>query len=119
MTDDAEAADSGWFSGLNPDDADADSDAITAGPADQPADWPALAVESGFADSKSAYYERLREATLAAAREGVREREAADDQQLIHAVRALDDTRRVANELTERVAEWAGTRDADAAVDRE
>jgi len=119
MTDDAEAADSGWFSGLNPDDADAGSDAITAGRADRPADWPALAVERGFADSESAYYERLREATLAAAREGVREREAADDQQLIHAVRALEDTRRVANELTERVAEWAGTRDVDAAVNRE
>ena len=36
---------------------------------------------------------------------------------MIHAVRALDDCERVRNELTERVGEWAGSRDADAGVD--
>jgi nucleolar protein 56 len=38
---------------------------------------------------------------------------------LIHAIRTFDDCRRVQNELTERIAEWAGSRDAEAAVDTE
>jgi nucleolar protein 56 len=109
----------GWFAGVDADDVDAAATAIRNGESEAPADWPAVAVEAGLAGDEPAYYERLHEATLAAARAGVREREAADDQQLIHAVRALDDTRRIANELTERVAEWAGTRDADASVDAE
>lgn len=103
----------GWFAA---DDAVA---AIREGHADNPQDWPRLAVETGFVETESAYYERLREATLTAAREAVAERERADDQQLIHAVRALDDCARTANELTERVGEWATAYDSDARVDIE
>ncbi|ELK52907.1 nucleolar protein-like protein, partial [Haloferax sp. BAB-2207] len=44
-----------------------------------------------------------------AASEAVAERERADDVQLAHAVRAMDDAERTANELAERVVEWAGT----------
>jgi nucleolar protein 56 len=114
---DAETGGSGWFAGLDPGDSAAAADAIRNGSADEPRSWPALAVEAGFAADESEYYERLREATIEAAEEAVHEREGADDQQLIHAVRALDDCERVRNELTERVGEWAGSRDADASVD--
>jgi Protein implicated in ribosomal biogenesis, Nop56p homolog len=104
----------GWFerAGTGEDPA-----AVRDGQTDQPREWPALAVERGFAADESEYYGRLREATLAAARETTAEREGAGDQQLVHAVRALDDCARLLNELTERVAEWAGTRDPAAEVD--
>ncbi|WP_226010112.1 NOP5/NOP56 family protein [Halomicrobium salinisoli] len=99
--------DRGWFADLDPDAPDSAGDAIRDGSADEPADWPQLAVESGFADDEGDYYDRLREATTAATREAVREQAGAGDQQLIHAVRAVDDCERTANELAERVAEWA------------
>ena len=108
-------ADAGWFAGRAADGAggrdavDAARDRIADGEADEPRDWPALAVDAGFADSTDDYYDRLREATVAATRATVRERERADDQQLIHAVRAMDDCERTANELAERAAEWAGS----------
>ena len=108
-------ADAGWFAGRAADEAagrdtvDAARDRIADGEADEPRDWPALAVDAGFADSTDDYYDRLREATAAATRATVRERERADDQQLIHAVRAMDDCERTANELAERAAEWAGS----------
>ncbi|WP_134670503.1 NOP5/NOP56 family protein [Halorussus marinus] len=108
----AGAAPNGWFEG----DAAGGADRIREGRADAPADWPALAVESGFADDESDYYARLREATIGAAREAAAERERADDQQLVHAVRAMDDLDQRANELAERVAEWAGSRYPDAAT---
>jgi nucleolar protein 56 len=114
-----ESTSSGWFAGLSPDDTDAMQAAIRDGEATETADWPALAVDAGFADSKGDYYDRLHEATLASTRTAVREREQADDQQLIHAIRALDDCQRVANELTERIGEWAGSQDADADIDSE
>jgi nucleolar protein 56 len=100
-----------WFADLSPDDAagDAARSRIRTGSADAPDDWPARAVESGFAESESDYYATLREATISATREAVTERERADDQQLVHAVRAMDDTARTANELAERLAEWAGS----------
>ncbi|WP_436924036.1 NOP5/NOP56 family protein [Halosimplex amylolyticum] len=104
----------GWFAGLDPGDADAAVERIRTGSASEPAEWSALAVEEGFADDADDYYERLHDATMAAARAGVHERERADDKQLIHAVRAMDDCERTANELAERVAEWAGTRFDDA-----
>nr|WP_241966772.1 NOP5/NOP56 family protein [Haloplanus aerogenes] len=81
---------------------------MEGGSADEPRDWPALAVDAGFADDEDDYYDRLHEATVRATREAVRERERADDQQLVHAVRSMDDAERTANELAERVAEWAG-----------
>jgi nucleolar protein 56 len=104
----------GWFSGVDPDDLDGAREAIEGGSADEPRAWPALAVESGFAADEDEYYEHLHEATVYATREAVREAEIADDKQLIHAVRAMDDCERVVNELAERVAEWAGSRREDA-----
>ncbi len=100
----------GWFDGVDAGSLAGAREAIEQGHAEQPHDWPALAVERGFVDSESDYYDLLHEATLAATRAAVRERESADDQQLVHAVRAMDDANQVANELAERVAEWAGAR---------
>ncbi|UTF52526.1 NOP5/NOP56 family protein [Natronosalvus rutilus] len=101
----------GWF-------VDGDFEAsrarVRTGTAAESADWPTEAVESGFAADRSAYYDALHEATVEATTAAVRERERADDQQLVHAIRALDDCRRTANELAERLAEWAGTVDPDA-----
>jgi nucleolar protein 56 len=118
MTDTSPGA-TGWFEGVEPDDTEAAAAAIRDGRADAPADWPALAVESGFAGSEREYYGALHEATVRATREAVRERERAGDRQLIHAVRAMDDCDRVANELAERVTEWAGSLldDADEGVE--
>ncbi|ELZ47899.1 Pre-mRNA processing ribonucleoprotein, binding domain protein [Halorubrum coriense DSM 10284] len=111
----------GWFEVLptdGPDDeTESDEDAaldaaatrVRDGTAASPADWPARAVEAGAAADGAAYYDRLKAATTRATREAVRERERADDAQLIHAVRAMDDAERVANELAERAVEWAGT----------
>ncbi|KAB1188316.1 MULTISPECIES: NOP5/NOP56 family protein [Haloferax] len=98
-----------WFADANPDDPASGAHSIREGRADAPAEWPAVAVESGFAADEDDYYEKLREATLAAASAEVAERERADDLQLAHAVRAMDDAERTANELAERVVEWAGT----------
>lgn len=106
----------GWFSGLHPGDRETAARAIRDGSAEAPQEWPELAVESGFVDSEDEYYSELREATMEATRQAVQEREGADDQQLIHAIRALDDCRRVQNELTERVGEWAGSRDREASI---
>jgi len=116
MTDESTA--SAWFRDVTPSDADAARDAIDDGGAADPADWPARAVASGFAADEAAYYDRLHEATVTATRAAVRERERADDQQLIHCIRAMDDAERTANELAERVAEWAGALfdDADTGV---
>jgi nucleolar protein 56 len=109
-----EPTSAGWFEGVAPDDAAACAARIRDGRADAPADWPAQAVAAGFADDEDDYYSKLREATLRAAREDASERERADDQQLVHAVRAMDDATAQANELAERVAEWAGSRYPDA-----
>ncbi|MFD1634446.1 NOP5/NOP56 family protein [Haloplanus ruber] len=116
MTDEPTA--SAWFQDVTPGDADAARDAIDDGGTTDPADWPARAVASGFAADEATYYDRLHEATVTATRAAVRERERADDQQLIHCIRAMDDAERTANELAERVAEWAGALfdDADTGV---
>jgi nucleolar protein 56 len=98
----------GWFAGLAADEVGAER--IREGSADAPDEWPTRAIESGFAADEEEYYARLHEAATAAARTEMEERERADDQQVIHAVRAMDDAGRMANELTERVAEWAGSR---------
>ncbi|WP_416839849.1 NOP5/NOP56 family protein [Haloferax sp. DFSO52] len=98
-----------WFAGANPDDPASGARHIREGRADAPADWPKSAIEEGFAADEDEYYEKLRAAALAAAREAVSERERADDRQLAHAVRSMDDAERTANELAERVVEWAGT----------
>ncbi len=113
MTDDS-ATDAGWYGGLEPGDLEAAADAIESGTREQPADWPTLAVEADFASSPEEYYDRLHEATMATTRQAVREREGADDRQLVHTVRAMDDCERTANELAERLAEWAGSVDPEA-----
>ena len=106
----------GWFEEIpsaatdaGPEGHDAAAARIRDGTAATPGDWPGLAVDAGFAADESDYYDKLREATTAATREEVRERERADDQQLKHSIRAMDDCERVANELAERAAEWAGS----------
>ncbi|PSQ50516.1 nucleolar [Halobacteriales archaeon SW_6_65_15] len=117
MTDDGtspERESAGGFEGVAPDDVEAGARRVREGRADAPADWPEQAVAAGFADDEADYYATLREATLRAAREDASERERADDQQLVHAVRAMDDVTAQANELAERVAEWAGSRYPDA-----
>ena len=100
--------DDAWFAGVDPGDSAAAAAAIRDAEADEPQDWPALAVESGFAADEDDYYDRLHDATVAAASEAARAAERADDQQLIHTLRAMDDTERTANELAERLEEWAG-----------
>ena len=102
-------SDEGWFTGLDPGDVAAGAAAIRDGRADRPADWPAVAVEAGFADDEADYYDRLHAATIRAADEAAMERSRAPDQQLVHAVRSMDDCSRLANELAERVTEWAGS----------
>lgn len=104
----------GWFADVDPDDSDAMAAAIREGSADEPREWPALALEAGFVSDEDDYYDALREATTAATGAAVAERERADDRQLVHAVRAMDDCNRTANELAERLSEWAGTVDLEA-----
>ncbi|MFB6105780.1 MAG: NOP5/NOP56 family protein [Halobacteriaceae archaeon] len=96
----------GWFVGV--DDVDGAARAIRDGRAADPRDWPAAAIAAGYADDEGDYYRRLHEAAMVATREAATEAETADDRQLVHAVRALDDVERTANELAERVAEWGG-----------
>ncbi|WP_254768064.1 NOP5/NOP56 family protein [Salinilacihabitans rarus] len=104
----------GWFAAGDPDDVDALAAAIGDGETDEPRDWPERAVDAGFAADEAGYYDALHEASLVATRAAVEARERADDRQLVHAVRAMDDCRRTANELAERLAEWAGTVDPEA-----
>jgi len=101
--------DAGWFVGLEPGDVPAAARAIRDGRADEPQDWPRLAVEAGYAPDRESYYERLHEAAISATREAVADRERADDKQLVHAVRAMDDLTETVNELAERAVEWAGS----------
>jgi nucleolar protein 56 len=105
----------GWFVDVPRDDPAAASEAVANRTADAPREWPPLAVDSGFATDTDDYYDALHQATMAATRAAVREHERADDRQLIHAVRAMDDCERVANELAERVAEWGGSTREDGA----
>ncbi|MFC7115325.1 NOP5/NOP56 family protein [Natronoarchaeum sp. GCM10025703] len=109
-----EDAHAGWFAGVDPADPDAAAMQIREGRAETPEAWPTLAVDEGVVPDEDAYYDALREATLTAARDVVNERERADDRQLIHAVRSMDDCERVANELAERLTEWAGSLDDEA-----
>lgn len=98
-----------WFDGVDPDDLTATRSTIENETADSPDAWPATAIANGFADTRHEYYDRLHEATLSATREMAQDAEQADDQQMIHCVRALDDCERTANEIAERVSEWAGS----------
>lgn len=105
--------DEGWFAGLDPDDTEGAIARIREGSAQHPAEWPQIAVDAEFAPDTDAYYEVLHDNAIAAAAAGASEREARDDRQLVHAIRAMDDVRTQANELAERLAEWAGSREED------
>ncbi|WP_440989909.1 NOP5/NOP56 family protein [Haloarchaeobius baliensis] len=98
----------GWFVGTERDDTTTGAEHVREGRADAPADWPARAVETGFAPDEETYYAALHGACVAATRAEATEAERAGDQQLVHAVRAMDDCTRTANELAERLSEWAG-----------
>ena len=100
----------GWFADIDPDDEAGAATRIRDGSADAPADWPAEAVTAGYAADTDDYYAKLHAATTTATEAAVTERETADDQQLVHAVRAMADCERTANELAERVAEWGASR---------
>lgn len=99
----------GWFHDINPADQPAAVAAIREGEATTPQRWPEQAVEAGIAETSADYYERLRTATIAAAEATITEHEQADDRQLIHAVRAMDDCEQQANAVAERVTEWGAT----------
>ena len=103
MSDDQDA---GWFEGVDLDDPESARRAVREGGAERPRDWPALAVTAGRAADEDDYYDRLHEAALGATREAAREAGRADDRQLVHAVRAMDDADRLANEAAERAVEW-------------
>lgn len=100
---------SGWFAEVDPSNLNGARAAIEHGSADDPADWPQAAVDAGFASDTTAYYDLLHEAAVTTTRELVEAAEAAADQQLSHSVRAMDDCQRIANELAERVSEWASS----------
>ncbi|WP_135661680.1 hypothetical protein [Halorhabdus rudnickae] len=85
----------GWFEDVDPDDVAAAAASISEGSAERPQAWPNEAIDAGFVDDESEYYDRLRDATIEATDAAVAERERADDQQLIHAVRSMDDKRRI------------------------
>jgi nucleolar protein 56 len=106
-----------WFSALSAE-TPAAADAVRDCRQDEPADWPTLAVERGVVPDREAYYDALHAATTAAARAAVEAHDRADDRRLVAAVRALDDVERVANELAERVEEWAPDAAGERAPDR-
>lgn len=97
---------SGWFQGVDSDDAEKLKERILEGHADEPANWPENAVESGFVESEDEYYDLLHEVSVESTREEVRGYEQSPDQKLKHRIRAMDDCRRLANELAERLSEW-------------
>ncbi len=105
----------GWFDGVDPEDIDKAVRGIQHGSAPEPNAWPALAVADGTVRDTARYYERLHAATCAAAIQAVETRGLADDEQVKHAIRTLDDLDRMQNELAERLAEWATA--ANLAVD--
>ena len=122
------AARFGWFESVPPDGLEGARDVIENESTELPKDWPTRAVESDFAADESDYYDKLHDATTAAMRAAAREAGRADDQQLTHSVRAIDDAERVANEVAERAVEWgeslfedlpAGLTGARAMADRE
>ena len=101
----------GWFAGVEADDLEAAAQAIGASTATEPRDWPAEAIEQGFVGDEAKYYDILQKAAVRAAREQITERSLADDEQIKQRIRLLDDVDRIANELAERVREWATVSD--------
>lgn len=110
---DPDAREGAWFTGLAPADVDEAALAIRDGSAPSPAPWATLAVESGFVETTEEYYGSLREATIAAMEHAIAERAAAEDEHVKQRIRALDDVDRIANELAERIGEWATATEID------
>lgn len=110
--------DGAWFADLDPEEPAAAADAVRETRRERPDDWPTAAVEEGVVADREAYYDALHAATTAAVRAAVEEHERADDRRLVAAIRALDDTERVANELAERVTEWAADAEGETAAER-
>lgn len=81
----------GWFVGIDAGDTAAGAQRICERRAETPQGWPALAVELRFVSSEAAYYDALGAATRETAKAAAAESESADDKQLIHAVRGMDD----------------------------
>lgn len=109
MEDTRTMTDTGWFENDHSITLETAIEAIRTGSASTPADWSAIAVQTGGFDSTDQYYELLHEATIGAAESTVEELEQANDRQLIHAVRSYDTLADTMNELTEVVEEWAGS----------
>ena len=101
--------DSGWFRYGDPHDAESAATAIRDRTAEQPQNWPTEAVRAGFVEDEDEYYDALHDATVHATRAAVQARETSDDQQLQYSIAAMDDAEPTANEIAERVVEWAGS----------
>lgn len=102
--------DSAWFRDIDPHDVDAAATAITNGTAEHPQNWPTQAVASGAVEDATAYYQLLHDAAITATQTAIESYEASDDRQLRQCLTAMDDVERTANELTERLIEWGGSR---------
>lgn len=99
-----------WFSDIDPTDIGAAATAIADGTADHPRNWSMQAVESGVVEDTTAYYQLLHDAAIKATQTAIESYEASDDRQLRQCLTAMDDVKRTANELTERLVEWGGSR---------
>lgn len=112
-------SDSGWFDSIDIDDVDAGATRIRTGSAPTPQAWPTIAIERGAVDSRSAYYERVHEAAMAALETELEAHSQAADQELIHLVRLYDVVADVVNELDQRVRDAReATEVADSESDR-
>lgn len=103
----------GWFEQVDGTDPDALAEVIRSGECDRPRPWSEVAVSSGFVVDTESYYDRLHAVIMRATRDAVDQRERGDDRRIVHQVRAMDDCLRTANELAERLSEWATTVDDD------
>ncbi|MFB6187553.1 MAG: NOP5/NOP56 family protein [Halobacteriaceae archaeon] len=99
----------GWFAGLDQEETDTLVSRIRSSRGSIPKDWPSIAVEADFVDDTQAYYSLLHDLAIEAAQAEITDRESAEDQQLIHAVRTLDALESTRNELGEQAIEWAHT----------
>ncbi len=93
-----------WFDG-GVDDLDEAVGRMRDDAPDEAGRLPELAVEEGAFDDEDGYYERLHDATLEHARNRIEELESSD-QDLVHAVRTLDELEDAAGKLGQRAADW-------------
>ena len=105
---DSDPPEPGWFEHEDSSVGEPGTGGVPRGRSEATRDWPAIAIEAEVVSDRESYYEMLHERTMTAARRAVERGERAGDRQAMHCVRAMDDCRRTANELAERVEEWAG-----------